>query len=222
MDLNKFTEKAINVVQATQGLAYNEQNSEITQLHLFYSLINIEDSLVDELLKNMNRRGTKKEIIDIITKIRNKIKNSIIRTTFIIGYPGESDEQFEELCEFIKEYPFDRMGAFTYSKEENTKAYDLNNQIEETVKEERLKKIMDIQKEISLKLNNEKVGNTYKVIVEIYNPLTKEYRGRSYMSAPDNVDGYIYFTSDISHKVGDLVDVKIVEAKNYDLRGVKL
>lgn len=176
----------------------------------------------DELLKNMNRRGTKKEIIDIITKIRNKIKNSIIRTTFIIGYPGESDEQFEELCEFIKEYPFDRMGAFTYSKEENTKAYDLNNQIEETVKEERLKKIMDIQKEISFKLNNEKIGKTYKVIVEIYNPLTKEYRGRSYMSAPDNVDGYVYFTSDISHKIGDLVDVKIVEAKNYDLRGVKL
>lgn len=176
----------------------------------------------DELLKNMNRRGTKKEIIDIITKIRSKVRNSIIRTTFIVGYPGESEEQFEELYNFIKEYPFDRLGAFTYSKEENTKAYDLIEQIDEKVKEERLQKIMNLQKEISLKLNEEKIGNIYKVRVEIYNPFTKEYRGRSYMSAPDNVDGYVYFTSDEHHNIGDLVDIKITEAKIYDLKGVKL
>lgn len=176
----------------------------------------------DELLKDMNRRGTKKEIIDKITKIRTRVKNSIIRTTFIIGYPGETEEQFEELCDFIQKYPFDRMGAFTYSKEENTKAYDFSNQIEEEIKEERLKKIMNIQKEISLNLNNEKIGNIYQVRIEIYNPFTKEYKGRSFMSAPDNVDGYVYFTSDVKHNVGDLVNVKIIEAKNYDLIGVKL
>lgn len=176
----------------------------------------------DELLKNMNRRGTKKEIINIITKIRKKIKNSIIRTTFIIGYPGEKEEQFEELCEFIKEYPFDRMGAFTYSKEENTKACDFSDQLDEVVKEERLKKIMDIQKQISLDLNKNKIGEVYKVRVDIYNPITKEYRGRSYMSAPDNVDGYVYFKSNTKLNIGDLVDVKIVEAKIYDLKGVKI
>jgi len=176
----------------------------------------------NDLLKNMNRRGTKEEIINIINKIRSKVKDSIIRTTFIIGYPGETNEQFEELCKFIQEYPFDRLGAFTYSKEENTKAYDFDDQIDEEIKSKRLKKIMDIQQKISLKLNENKIGNTYKVRVEIYNPLTREYRGRSYMSAPDNVDGYVYFTSKDKLNVGDLVDVKILEAKIYDLKGVKL
>ena len=176
----------------------------------------------NKLLKDMNRRGTKEEIINIINKIRNTIKNSIIRTTFIVGYPGETDEQFEELCDFIEKYPFDRLGAFTYSKEENTKAYEYTNQINEEIKNKRLQKIMDIQQKVSLKLNENKIGNIYKVRVEIYNPLNKEYRGRSYMSAPDNVDGYVYFTSKDKLNVGDLVDVKITEAKIYDLKGVKL
>jgi len=176
----------------------------------------------DEVLKNMNRRGTKQEIINVITKIRNKIKNSIIRTTFIVGYPSETKEQFEELCDFIKEYPFDRMGAFTYSKEENTKAYDFENQIDEDLKKARLEKLMSIQKEISLSLNKAKIGNVYDIRVEIYNPLTKVYKGRSYMSAPDNVDGYVYFTSDTKLNVGDLVKVKILDADIYDLKGVKL
>ena len=176
----------------------------------------------DDLLRNMNRRGTKKEIIDIITKIRNKISNAIIRTTFIVGYPSETEEQFEELCEFIKQYPFDRMGAFTYSKEENTKASDLEGQLEEDVKERRLNKLMEIQKEVSLSLNKNKIGNIYDIRVEIYNPFTKEYKGRSYMSAPDNVDGYVYFTSDVKVNVGDLVKVKIMDAGIYDLKGVKL
>ncbi len=176
----------------------------------------------NDLLKHMNRRGTKEEIIDIISKIRNKIKNSIIRTTFIVGYPSETEEQFKELCDFIKEYPFDRLGAFTYSKEENTKAYDFDNQVDEEVKERRLKELMDIQKDISLKLNKEKINDVYDVRVEIFNPLTKIYKGRTYMSAPDNVDGYVYFTSDTKLNVGELVRVKITEADIYDLKGVKL
>ena len=175
----------------------------------------------NDLLKDMNRRGTKEEIIDTINKIRRKVNNAIIRTTFIVGYPGETKKQFEELCEFIKEYPFDCMGAFAYSKEENTRAYD-KKQVSENVKQKRLKQLMDIQKEISLKQNEKRVNNVYKVRVEIYNPITKEYRGRSYMSAPDNVDGYVYFTSDEKLKAGDMVDVKILEAKIYDLKGVKI
>ena len=176
----------------------------------------------DDLLKSMNRRGTKEEIIKIIENIRKRIPDSIIRTTFIVGYPYETEEQFEELCKFIKDYPIDRMGAFAYSQEENTKAYDYKNQIEETIKEERLKKLMDIQKEISLNLNKEKIGKVYQVRVEIYNPLTKVYKGRSYMSAPDNVDGYVYFTSNTKLNVGDLVEVKIESADIYDLKGVKI
>ncbi len=176
----------------------------------------------NDLLKNMNRRGTKEEIIEIINKIRNKVEGSIIRTTFIVGYPGENEKQFLELCDFIKKYPFDRLGAFTYSKEENTQAYSFTKQVPEKIKEKRLNTLMNIQKDISLELNKKKVGKTYKVRVEIYNPLSKEYRGRSYMSAPDNVDGYVYFTSKDKIDIGDLVDVKITEAKIYDLRGEKI
>lgn len=176
----------------------------------------------NDLLKHMNRRGTKEDIIEVITKIRNKIKNSIIRTTFIVGYPSETEEQFKELCEFIKEYPFDRLGAFTYSKEENTKAYDFDNQVDEDVKERRLKELMDIQQEISLKLNKEKIGSVYDVRVEIFNPLNKIYKGRNYMSAPDNVDGYVYFTSKDKLNVGEVVKVKITDADIYDLKGVKI
>ena len=176
----------------------------------------------DALLKSMNRRGTKEEIIRIIKNIREKIQDSIIRTTFIVGYPSENEEQFEELCQFIKDYPIDRMGAFTYSKEENTKAYEYDNQIDEEIKEARLKKLMDIQKEMSLKLNKDKIGKTYQVRVEIYNPITKVYKGRSYMSAPDNVDGYVYFTSDTKLNIGDLINVRIEDADIYDLKGVKI
>lgn len=176
----------------------------------------------NDLLKHMNRRGTKEQIIDIITKIRNKVKNAIIRTTFIVGYPSETEEQFEELCDFIKQYPFDRLGAFTYSREENTKAYDFDNQIDEEIKEDRLKRLMDIQKDISLSINKNKINSIFDVRVEIYNPLTKVYKGRTYMSAPDNVDGYVYFISDSKVNVGDIVKVKITEADTYDLKGVKL
>ena len=176
----------------------------------------------NKLLKDMNRRGSKEEIIEVINKIRSKVNNSIIRTTFIVGYPSETEKQFEELCNFIQDYPFDRLGAFTYSKEENTKAFDSRNQIAEGVKERRLKKIMNIQKEISLKLNKEKIGKTYDVRVEIYNPLTKIYKGRTYMSAPDNIDGYVYFTSNNVLNIGELVSVKIIDADIYDLKGVKI
>jgi len=176
----------------------------------------------NELLKNMNRRGKREDIIKIINKIRSKVKNSIIRTTFIVGYPGETDEQFEELCSFIKEYPFDRMGAFSYSKEENTKAYDFENQIDEEIKEKRLKKLMTIQEEISFNLNKKRIGDVIDVIVEIYNPITKIYKGRGDMSAPDNVDGYIYFNSDKRLEIGESVKVKILEADVYDLKGVKI
>ena len=175
----------------------------------------------DELLTDMNRRGSKAEIIDLLTKVRTKVKNAILRTTFIVGYPNETQEQFDELLEFVEKYPFDLMGAFTYSKEENTKAYE-KEQIEEAIKEERLEILMRKQEEISLELNKKRIGNVYDVRVDLYNPLKRLYRGFSYMSAPDNIDGYVYFTSSEKLDRGSIVNVKITDATSHDLYGEKL
>lgn len=174
----------------------------------------------NRLLLDMNRRGTKEEIIETIKKIRSKVKNAVIRTTFIVGYPSETEEEFNELLDFIEEYPFDLLGAFTYSREENTKAYD-KEQIEEDVKDKRLEILMKKQSEISLILNKKRIGNTYEVRVDLYNPLKRLYRGFSYMSAPDNIDGYVYFSSNDKLQRGDVVNVKITDATVHDLIGVK-
>lgn len=175
----------------------------------------------NRLLLDMNRRSNKEEIITLINKIRSKVEDVIIRTTFIVGYPSETQEEFEELLHFIKEYPFDLLGAFTYSREENTKAYD-KEQIEESIKEERLEKLMKLQESISLELNKKRIGREYEVRVELYNPLKKIYRGFSYMSAPDNIDGYVYFTSDERIERGSLVTVRIKDASAHDLYGEKI
>ena len=175
----------------------------------------------DKILLDMNRRGSKEEIINLMNKIRFKVQDSIIRTTFIVGYPGETEEDFNELMAFIEEYPFDLLGAFTYSKEENTKAYD-KEQIDEEIKEKRLEILMKKQEEISLSLNKKRIGKTYDVRVNIYNPLKKIYRGYSYMSAPDNIDGYVYFTSDKQLSRNSVVKVKITDATSHDLYGEAL
>lgn len=172
----------------------------------------------NRILADMNRRGTKEDIIALITKLRDKVKDVIIRTTFIVGYPGETKEEFQELLEFIEEYPFDLLGAFTYSKEENTKAY-FKEQVDENIKEERLETLMKKQEKIALMLNEKRIGNIYDVRVEMYNPLKRIYRGLSYMSAPDNIDGYVYFTSPIKLQRGDIVRVKINSATSHDLLG---
>ena len=153
-------------------------------------------------------------------KLLSKVKNAIIRTTFIVGYPGESEEEFNELLSFIEEYPIDLMGAFTYSKEENTKAYD-KEQVDEEVKEKRLEKLMRKQEEIALGLNKNRIGNIYEVRVDLYNPLKRLYRGFSYMSAPDNIDGYVYFTSNEKLERGSIVNVKINDDTSHDLYGEK-
>ncbi len=175
----------------------------------------------DRLLLDMNRRGNKEHVIKLINKIRNKVKDVVIRTTFIVGYPSETEVEFNELMEFIKEYPFDLLGAFAYSREENTKAYE-KEQIKEEIKEERLEKLMLLQERISLELNKKRIGKEYEVRVDLYNPLKKIYRGFSYMSAPDNIDGYVYFTSSEKLERGSLVNVKINDATEHDLYGEKI
>ncbi len=174
----------------------------------------------DKVLKSMNRRSNNKMTENIIKKIREKVPNAIIRTTVIVGYPTEEEKDFEELLKMVKKTKFDRLGAFIFSSEEGTEAARLYpDLIDKEICEKRYNKLMQVQSEISLKLNKEKIGNTYEVIVEDYDFEKRQYKSRSYMSASDDVDGYIYLTSQKVLKIGDIVNVKITEADHYDLYG---
>lgn len=174
----------------------------------------------DKVLKSMNRRSNNKMTESIIKKIREKVPNAIIRTTVIVGYPTEDEKDFEELLKMVKKTKFDRLGAFIFSSEEGTEAARLYpNLIDKKICEKRYNKLMKLQSEISLKLNKEKIGNTYEVIIEDYDFEKRQYKSRSYMSASDDVDGYIYLTSTKVLKIGDIVKVRIIEADHYDLYG---
>lgn len=176
--------------------------------------------LNDKMLKDMNRYDTKQIIYDRIAKIRKLVPDAILRTTCIVGFPGETEEEFEELLEGVKELKFDRLGAFTYSREEDTPSYDMECQIDEDVKEERLKKLFDTQKQVSLQKNKERLDREYEVIVEDVSEDDEYFICRSMLEAPD-VDGRIYIKidEDSSKKViiGDYVNVKIIDYNEYDL-----
>ncbi|MDH6367751.1 MULTISPECIES: 30S ribosomal protein S12 methylthiotransferase RimO [unclassified Breznakia] len=173
----------------------------------------------NELLKEMNRRGTKEAVMNTVAKIRETWKHPTLRTTFIVGFPGESDSDFEELCQFVKDARWDRMGAFTYSPEEDTKAYDMDNQIDDTVAQTRLDQLMRLQKDIALENNRAFIGEKVEVLVESQEGLTGKYRGRSKMNAPDEVDGMVIFTSDEVLSFGSFVTVEVTDALPYDLIG---
>ena len=176
--------------------------------------------LNDKLLKDMHRHDNKKLILERIEKIRSMVPDAILRTTCIVGFPGETQEQFDELIEGIKEIKFDRLGAFTYSREEDTDSAEFENQIDENVKEERLKKLFDVQKDISLQKNKERIGKEYEVIVEDISEDEEYFSCRSMLEAPD-VDGRIYIKIDDESAekviVGDYAKVKIIDCDNYDL-----
>ncbi|KYH35780.1 ribosomal protein S12 methylthiotransferase RimO [Clostridium tepidiprofundi DSM 19306] len=171
----------------------------------------------DNILKNMRRRGRKKVILNNINKIREKIPNVILRTTFIVGFPGEKEEEFNELKNFIKKTRFDKLGVFKYSREEDTAAYDMPNQIDEEVKEFREAELMFLQQNISFEINLSKIGKVYEAIVDEYDG--QYYHVRSYEMAPE-VDGEILVKSNVSLNAGDIVNVKIIKALEYDLMGV--
>ncbi len=176
--------------------------------------------LNDKLLKDMNRHDNKKLIFERIEKIRKMVPDAILRTTCIVGFPGETQEQFDELIDGIKQLQFDRLGAFTYSQEEDTKSAEFNNQIDEDVKEERLKRLFDVQKEISFRKNKERIGKEYEVIVEDISEDEEYFSCRSMLEAPD-VDGRIYIKIDDESAnkviVGEYAKVKIIDCDNYDL-----
>lgn len=172
----------------------------------------------DKILKAMNRRGDQALIRSVISKLRSEIPDVVIRTTFIVGFPGEGEEEFETLAEFVNEIEFDRLGVFTFSPQEGTPAYDMDNQVEDDVKTRRGEVIMQDQYSIMEEKNNEKIGKTYKVVVEDYDGYSDSYTGRTYMDAPE-IDGLVKFTSHKDLDIGDFVDVEIFDVEDYDLIG---
>lgn len=170
----------------------------------------------DRILKLMDRKTTSDKIRGIIDKLHKEIPNLTLRTTFIVGFPGETDDEFRELLDFVEEVEFDRAGAFKYSQEEGTRAAEMNEQIPEDVKEERYERLMEVQSEVSLKKNQALVGNTYEGFIEgIENG---NYVARISSQAPE-VDGMTYVKRERQLKPGDLVNIKITGADIYDLFG---
>lgn len=175
----------------------------------------------DKILKLMNRKGSVKLIKERINKIRSEFPDAIIRTTLIVGFPYEDDDTFKDTLDFVEELKFDSLGAYTYSREEDTKAYDYP-QVSEEDMNNRYEKLMSLQQVIAFKKNEERVGKTYTVLIERYESLFDRYVGRSYMSAPDGIDGVVYIKTDKELKNGDFVEVKITDYKDYDLIGTTI
>ncbi|WP_446899527.1 30S ribosomal protein S12 methylthiotransferase RimO [Clostridium sp. LBM24168] len=171
----------------------------------------------DKILKAMGRKGRKSEITENINKLRNKVKNIIIRTTLIVGFPGENEKDFQELKDFVVNMKFDKLGVFKYSREEGTPAYSMSDQVPKDIKVQREGEIMLLQQNISKNINKLKVGKIYLVMLE--GQKDGMYYGRSYEMAPD-IDGIIYVKGKDSLKVGSMVRVKITNSFEYDLMGV--
>ena len=169
----------------------------------------------------MNRHGDRACIEDAIARLRREIPDVVLRSTAIVGFPGETEEDFEELCQFIKDVKFERFGAFTYSREEGTAAYDFEDQIDEQVKQDRYDILMQTQLTITEEQNEEKLGKTIEVLCEGFDPAAETHYGRSEGDAPD-VDGKIYFSAKRRIPEGVFIKVKITEALDYDLVGTAL
>lgn len=174
----------------------------------------------DSVLKRMNRKGNGDTIRSVIKKLRTEIPGIVIRTTFIVGFPGETEEDFHELCDFVHETRFERAGVFTYSREEGTPAYELGDQIDEQVKLDRMDIIMRDQMDIAASINEAKIGKTVTVIYEGFDQLNKTHFGRSEADAPD-IDGKVYFKvrKKKSFEPGDFIKVNITDVIDYDLFG---
>lgn len=173
----------------------------------------------NDILKSMNRYGSYDSLKNLLTKMKTKIPNLSLRTTFMVGFPGETEEQFEELCRFVKDIEFDKMGCFTYSPEEDTPAFDFDNQIDEDIKKRRAEVLMDIQYSITENANKKRIGNIYKVVVDEKNG--DKYIGRSYLDSPE-IDSGIIITSERALSSGEFINVKITDYDGYDLIGVEI
>ena len=172
----------------------------------------------DHIFKDMNRRGNKEFLRQLFNKIKSKVSHAVLRTTVMVGFPGETEEDVDNLISFMKEIGFDHLGAFTYSREEGTKSFDFENQIDEETKKKRLDKVMRAQQSISYQKNKTHIGEIMEGMV--VGKEKDKYLLRSYWNAPDDVDGKIYFSSDKTLNEGDIVKVLIEDAFVYDLMGV--
>ncbi len=172
-----------------------------------------------KLLESMNRAGYGAEYKALIEKMRKEIPDIAFRTTFMVGFPGETQEQFSDLCEFVKDVKFDKMGCFTFSPEEDTPAFDMQNQIDDDIKNRRQEVLMNIQFYITEECNKNKIGKTFKVITDSCDG--GRYVGRSYMDSPE-IDSGILFTSSEKIKIGEFVNVRITDFDGYDLIGERV
>ena len=175
----------------------------------------------DTVLRRMNRHGGSDVIKGAVAKLRREVPGIVLRSTAIVGFPGETEEDFRQLCEFVKEAKFERFGAFTYSREEDTPAYDFDGQIDEQVKQDRYDIVMQAALTVSEKYNKSRLGKTYRVLCEGYDPVAESHYGRSYAEAAD-IDGKIWFTTDrpnLRIAEGEMIDVKITDSMDYDLVG---
>ena len=226
-----------NIVDLLKGLLEIKEFEYIRLLYLYpdeisdelIELIGKEERLTpyfdvpiqhseNHILKDMNRRGDKEFLKSLFSKIRAKVPNAVLRTTVMVGFPGEIEEDVDKLIEFMNEVKFDHLGAFTYSQEEGTKSADFPNQLDEETKKKRLAKVMKAQQKISYSQNKKHIGEVMKGMC-IGKDDHGNYLLRSYRNAPDDVDGKIFFTSKKEHKNGDMLKVKITDVFVYDLMG---
>ena len=175
----------------------------------------------DNILRRMGRRTSKADIINKVEKLRNAIPDIVIRTTLISGFPGETEEDHEELYEFVNEMEFDRLGVFCYSQEEGTPAAEFENQVPEETKERRRDEIMSLQQEISSDCLADMQGKCVDAIIDGYIPEDKICVGRTYMDAPD-VDGYVFIKTKKRHDSGTIIKVRITGSNEYDLIGEEI
>ncbi len=215
------------------------ENTSIPWIRLLYCYPDkITDELIDELrdnprlvkymdipiqhisnkiLKSMNRHGDRALIESVIEKLRREVPGIVLRTTAMVGFPGESDDDFSELCEFVKQARFERFGAFTYSPEEDTEAYSMPNQIDEQVKQDRYDCLMQTELTVLEDINDKQIGRELEVLIDGYDAVAEIYFSRSYADAPD-VDGKVYVRAQKGkYAPGEFVRVKVSEALDYDL-----
>lgn len=176
----------------------------------------------DKILHLMRRKTSRQKILDLTSEIRERMPNAILRTTLITGFPGETLEDHEATLSMISQVKFDRLGAFTFSKEEGTAAYEMEETVSEEEKLRRKNEILAVQQEIGITLLQERIGREYEVLIESKDPLTGMYIGRSYEFAPDNVDGNIRFRSDKDHEQGSFTHVRITKVSGQNLIGEEL
>ena len=172
----------------------------------------------DDILQRMNRRSSKAQIKEVVAKMREKMPDIVIRTTLITGFPGETEEQFNELAEFVQEMQFDRLGCFAYSQEDGTKAAEFPDQVEEEIRMHRADIIMEQQMEISAAYNEKQLDTVKTAVVEGFDKWAECWFGRTEADAPD-IDGKVFFTSENSLNIGDFVKLRIIDTLDYDLLG---